>query len=160
MLFIKIIEYLLLLYRLHRFEVKISVSRQQFSKVSIELFMLVQDGRNERIELSDFCCSLDEAIRSGNIILLYECAMKFCSQALLQMLYSKLSSSESVCRALEKGLNIHLSGETVQLSISDVKLAIFVDSRNGTFTFLSSSIGLLGGNICTSFNFILEKMEF
>ncbi len=144
-----------MLCRFHRFEQRISVSRQQFSKVAIELFMLVEDGRNVRIKLPDFCCSLDEAIRSGNVIFLYECAMKFCSQASLQMLYATLSSSESVCRALEKGLRIHLSEETVELSVSDVKLAIFVDSRNGTFTLVSSSIGLLGGDLCSYIYFIL-----
>ena len=110
--------------------------------------MLDHDGRNKRIELADFRCSLDDPIRSGNIILSYECAMKFCTQALLQMFYEKLSSSEIVCHALEKGLDIQLSGERVELSIGEVKVAIFVDSRNGTFTLASTSIGSLGGDKC------------
>jgi hypothetical protein len=126
---------------------RVIVGRQQLSYADVELVMLTQNNRNDRIRLSDFSCSLDEAICSGNIVLLYDRAMKFCSQAMLHMLYERLSLSDSVCRAIEKGLQLRFNGDNLVLSLGDIQINVYVDSRNGGFTMTSSSLGALGGNV-------------
>jgi hypothetical protein len=149
---------------LFRFELQVFVARPILSHSLIELFMLTgppgdRKSRENRISFKEFEANLDDVVVSGDVRELYRQAYRFCGNIVLRMLYSKLMSSDLVCKAVEMGLCLNLAEQSVEMSLHDTKWCIHVDSRTGLFTTTSALMEVNSFSLCIFTSAILNFLS-